>query len=280
MGNPLLFKQNERITGFGRGRERQKWPRLPLGFVRGRRGKYFFRKNAQSRCQAFGIAVEFGYRISPMKAIRFRPLAFTLIELLVVISIIAVLASLTIAGVQTAMIAAKKVQAKNDMAQIANGIQFYYTEYGKYPIGTSPAPVTSGSDVVYGTGVADNRGVIDILRCTSTWAQGADAATLNPRQIKFLQPRVVDAKKGGVYSSTSEGNWYDPWGTEYVIFIDAAYDDDITVKGQFTDIQTNPSFGVGVASLGYYYAKKNTSKAIAEAGLNYSSNKTTILLSW
>ncbi|MDD5351187.1 MAG: type II secretion system protein [Chthoniobacteraceae bacterium] len=215
-----------------------------------------------------------------MKAIRSRRSAFTLIELLVVISIIAVLASLTFAGVQSALIAAKKVSAKNDMAQIANGVQFYYTEYGKYPTAGS----TGTNDLVFGTsdsGAQANSSIINVLRYPKTgWT---DTNNENPRQIQFLQPKTVDAKKGGVnWSSTGsgDGNWYDPWGTQYVIFIDAAYDGDITVKDRFTDITTNPAYGVGVASVGYYYAKKNTTKTVADGGLNFGSNKLTILLSW
>jgi len=212
-----------------------------------------------------------------MKAIRSRRLAFTLIELLVVISIIAVLASLTFTGVGTAMLAAKKVQAKNDMAQICNGVQFYYTEYGKYPTGT---PVMSGSDAVYGVATGDNHTLIDILRCTSTFVQSdtASATPQNPRQIQFLQPKVIGMKKGGVNST--DGNWYDPWGTQYIVFVDAAYDGDITVSSQFPDITTNPSFGVGAASAGYYYAKKNTPTAVYGANVKFSDNRTTILLSW
>jgi len=210
-----------------------------------------------------------------MKAIRSRRFAFTLIELLVVISIIAVLASLTFTGVGTAMLAAKKVQAKNDMAQICNGVQFYYTEYGKYPTGT---PVTSGSDAVYGVASGDNSSLIDILRCTKTWADTDTGKSQNPRQIQFLQPKVISLKKGGVYST--DGNWYDPWGTQYLVFVDAAYDGDITVNGQFSDITTNPSFGVGTASVGYYYAKKNVPTAVYGGGVTFNTNRTTVLLSW
>lgn len=214
-----------------------------------------------------------------MKAIRSRRFAFTLIELLVVISIIAVLASLTFTGVGTAMLAAKKVQAKNDMAQICNGVQFYYTEYGKYPTGT---PVmTSGSDAVYGVAQGKNSTLIDILRCTSTWYTNTDSkaqSPQNPRQIQFLQPKVIALPKGGVYST--DGNWYDPWGTQYLVFVDAAYDGDIEVKGQFSDITTNPSFGVGAASVGYYYAKKNAPTAIYGGGVTFNANRTTVLLSW
>src|SRR5437762_9174444 len=59
--------------------------------------------------------------------------AFTLIEMIVVMLIIATLAALiTTAGFNT-FERARKVQAKNDVTQIATAINAFYTEYGRYP---------------------------------------------------------------------------------------------------------------------------------------------------
>ena len=62
--------------------------------------------------------------------------AFTLIELLVVIAIIAILIGLLFPAFSAVQNQAKKTQAKNDLTQIVNAVNAYYTEYGKYPIAT------------------------------------------------------------------------------------------------------------------------------------------------
>src|SRR5947209_7811619 len=60
--------------------------------------------------------------------------AFTLIELTVVILIIATLAALIMTGASSAIDHAKKVQVKNDITQLVNAVNAYYTDYGKYPM--------------------------------------------------------------------------------------------------------------------------------------------------
>lgn len=211
-------------------------------------------------------------------------LAFTLIELLVVISIIAILAGLTFSGVGTALLAAKRVSARNDMSQIAMGVTSFYTEYGKYPCGSATSGTT---DTVFGTKTADNSMIINVLRYNGKTGIGLDPGGENPRQIQFLQPKVITtgvtsstATKGCVNGVTGNGNWYDPWGTQYLIFIDGAYDGDITVGNQFSDLVPNPAFGVGAASAGYYYVKSGTTMAVYADKVKYSDNRQSILLSW
>jgi len=200
---------------------------------------------------------------------RLSRFAFTLIELLVVISIISILAGFTFTGVQSAMLAAKKVQAKNDMSQIVIGVTSYYSEYGKYPN-------TSGvTDLTFGTQTWPNDYIISVLRDkpSTDVSQAALDATLNPRQIQFLQPKVLTtgtATKGAVDSTS--GNWYDPWGTQYYIFIDADYSGDInaTAVGSGT-----VQISTGAASVGYYFVKNPTQHSLPS-----TYDKTTFLLSW
>jgi len=201
--------------------------------------------------------------------------AFTLIELLVVISIIAVLAGMGFSGMKGAMESAKKVQAKNDMTQIANAVQFYYTEYGRYPVPT--ADQGDDSRCVYGTNATKgNEKIINVLRYPSstsgsTWT---DAESLNPRQIKFLE--VTNAKdqanpKSGIRTgSASNGAWYDPWGSQYIIFIDGDYAGDIDPSpaygsGVLTTGATKVQIGVGAATVGFYNNKKNTTALLPRA---------------
>ena len=60
--------------------------------------------------------------------------AFTLIELLVVIAIIAILVGLLFPAFKAVQNQARQTQAKNDLTQIVNAVNVYYTDYGKYPI--------------------------------------------------------------------------------------------------------------------------------------------------
>jgi prepilin-type N-terminal cleavage/methylation domain-containing protein len=143
---------------------------------------------------------------------------FTLIELLVVIAIIAILLGLVFPVFQGVLDRAKKVQAKNDLTQIVTAVNAFYTEYGKYP-----TAATTDAAATYGPrgSTTENGGFFAELRATTS--------ALNTRQIAFISP--PDAKdqnnpRSGIKSST--GGYYDPWGTEYAVAIDADYDNQIT----------------------------------------------------
>jgi prepilin-type N-terminal cleavage/methylation domain-containing protein len=138
--------------------------------------------------------------------------AFTLIELLVVITIIAILMGLLFPAFQGVQNQAKKAQAKNDLAQIVTAVNAYYTEYGKYPVVTDDTPIANTADLFY------------TLRAIASGNANASDA-VNPRKIVFLE--VPDAKNQNQPRSgikTSDGQWYDPWGTSYKIAIDGTYD--------------------------------------------------------
>jgi len=146
--------------------------------------------------------------------------AFTLLELMVVIAIVAVLAGLMFPAVQSVLERAKKVQAKNDLTQIVTAVNAFYTEYGRYPL---PSTVTADSSATYGPNesTAENGNLMKELRGTSS--------TLNTRQIVFINPpdaRDQTNPRSGTKTTTS--GYYDPWGTEYAIAMDANYDNQIT----------------------------------------------------
>lgn len=155
--------------------------------------------------------------------------AFTLIELLVVISVIGVLLGLMFPIYGSVQESARRVQAKNDVVQLANAVNAYYTEYGKYPI-TSPGAGQPATEVTFMTSNSD------LLFTLRAIAQGANADNeLNPRQIVFIQvPDVKDNNRprSGIYN----GNWYDPWGPQsgkpesgiYHVRIDGSYSGHVT----------------------------------------------------
>jgi prepilin-type N-terminal cleavage/methylation domain-containing protein len=71
--------------------------------------------------------------------------AFTLIELLVVIAIIAILVGLLLPAFKAVQNQARSTQAKNDLTQIVNAVNAFYTDYGKYPVVTADTIITSSS---------------------------------------------------------------------------------------------------------------------------------------
>src|SRR5947207_9326970 len=101
-----------------------------------------------------------------------RSSAFTLIELLVVIAIIAILIGLLFPAFRAVQDQAKKTQAKNDLTQIVNAVNAFYTEYGKYPVNST---CTTTTDAAYSwnyppaTRCDYNDKVLNELRaCTAT----------------------------------------------------------------------------------------------------------------
>jgi prepilin-type N-terminal cleavage/methylation domain-containing protein len=169
--------------------------------------------------------------------------AFTLIELLVVIAIIAILIGLLFPAFRAVQDQAKRTQAKNDLTQIVNAVNAFYTDYGKYPI----TPVV---DTTFGPGgtPATNQSLFNPLH-------GQDA-TLNPRQIVFISPPFVkDAnypRSGIGTAAANTGQYFDPWGTNYVVRIDGNYDNQLT-NPYTADTGAGPgtlTFGVIAWSLG------------------------------
>src|ERR1700730_3659237 len=158
-------------------------------------------------------------KILPMRRIRKHASGFTLIELLVVIAIIAILLGLLFPAFRGIQDQAKRAQAKNDLTQMVTAVNAFYTEYGKYPLSTT-------TDTTFGPGGSPtaNETLFNELR-------GLSATTLNPRQIVFISPPdVKDANnpRSGIGTSASNaGQYFDPWGKNYVIRIDGDYDNQV-----------------------------------------------------
>lgn len=215
-----------------------------------------------------------GHRFAPT-VVRRRSffLAFTLVELLVVISVIVVLAGLlfpVMGGVQER---AKRLQAATDEQTIVNAVKNYATEYGKYPLPASADGGSTGAprDVICGPtttsgGGADfsNDRLFNVLRGLPTNDQGQAGGTahlLNPRQVVFLETRDARdpaAPRAGVSTAANtRGQWMDPWGMAYVVFVDGDYDNVIN-QARFTgvyrastaDHAPAPATAVAAASFG------------------------------
>lgn len=109
--------------------------------------------------------------VDPMKKIRGGRPSFTLIEILVVVSIIGLLAGISIPAVGGALAAARKAKAVTMANQIRTALIQFNTEYGFFPTNNMSAQGIGSTDATLGL----------ILT-------GSSAATNdNPRQIVFLE---------------------------------------------------------------------------------------------
>ena len=179
-----------------------------------------------------------------------RHRAFTLIELLVVIAIIAILVGLLFPAFKAVQTQARQTQAKNDLTQIVNAVNSFYTEYGKYPMSQT-------ADTTFGPGgaPATNETLFTELRgCTANAGSCPAAATINTRQIVFISP--PDVKDGtnprsGIGTATAnKGRYFDPWGNNYTIRIDGDYNNQVA-NPYTTNAGANPlQIGVVALSLG------------------------------
>src|SRR5262249_33189352 len=169
----------------------------------------------------------FPVSIRPMRPpIRHTP-AFTLIELLVVIAIIGILVGLLFPAFRAVQSQARQTQAKNDLTQIVNAVNAFYTEYGRYPLVTADT-------IISGTTASPNNNS-DLFYSLRAIPLGANqpvngVPAVNPRSIAFMSPPNVKndtagARRSGV--SPTDGKYYDPWGTPYLIEINGTYDNQL-----------------------------------------------------
>ena len=111
--------------------------------------------------------------------------AFTLIELLVVIAIIAILVGLLFPAFKAVQNQARKTQAKNDLTQIVNAVNAFYTDYGKYPIRQT-------ADTTYGPATTIQLTMICSTTLRVYCATASTQATLRPIHVRsFLLTRLM-----------------------------------------------------------------------------------------
>jgi len=178
--------------------------------------------------------------------------AFTLIELLVVIAIIAILIGLLFPAFKAVQNQAKQTQAKNDLTQIVNAVNAFYTEYGRYPVAAC-SPV---NDATFGPGGSPttNETLFTELRgCTAITGSCPAIASINTRQIVFISPPDVKnaaSPRSGIGTTTGTGRYFDPWGNNYVVRIDCDYNNQV-VNPYSANAGANPlQLGVVAWSLG------------------------------
>ncbi|MDA7915759.1 type II secretion system GspH family protein [Verrucomicrobia bacterium] len=172
---------------------------------------------------------------------------FTLIEMLVVISIIGILASIAIPVVAKVKLRATIAQTKLQMGALQNGIAQYKSMYSRYPLineiyaqqsdytfGTrdqldfNSAYVQRHSDYDLPSGTAIercNRDIMGTLAGLTNFRDGSQTANTN-HQYNIKKDIIFSAKQGesGVKGVGEDGIYRDPWGSPYIISIDANFD--------------------------------------------------------
>lgn len=147
---------------------------------------------------------------------------FTLVELLVVISIIVVLAAMSLGAIGVVSKKAKNTQTLNDATRLKSALDGYYREYSRLPSFGMP------SDEMEMEGQAASELLIILLG-----KEEVGSEMQNPRQLAFLDSKSVTNKaKGGLVFSSSSANalpegFYDAWGKPFRLKIDDDYDGDI-----------------------------------------------------
>jgi general secretion pathway protein G len=79
---------------------------------------------------------------------------FTLVELLVVMSIIGVLVTIVAGGFRSSQIRGRDAERKADLREIANALELFYSDYGKYPDASGTQIAACAYDPVADSGTA------------------------------------------------------------------------------------------------------------------------------
>lgn len=133
-----------------------------------------------------------------------RGAAFTLVELLVVISIIGLLAGLSLPAIQGALNSARKGKAKAEMQSIITALKAYQNEYGRLPDSSALGTSAEGDgDTWFGESASKNL----------CWMlSGNNYGEQNSRQITFLE----------LPANSTNGVFQDPWKRQYLIKLDTS----------------------------------------------------------
>lgn len=162
-----------------------------------------------------------------------RMSGFTLIELLIVIIVIAILMGLLFPAFSSIRESARRTAALSDLMVLVHATNAYNTEYGHYPLNPNNMSASIWDQTVYGdpNGYYSSADLCDILRAIPDNRFNTNNV-LNSRQVVYLEGHnatggsppvsgfVTSQSVGAAGQTLLPGAWVDPWGDEYVTFID------------------------------------------------------------
>lgn len=176
-----------------------------------------------------------------MKPTRTGPASFTLVEILVVVSIIGLLAGLSIPAVGGAMHAARKAKVTAMAHQIRTALTQFNTEYGYFP--------TNGMSQGMGTTAKDLA-----LALTGN----SSATNDNPRQISFLEVPADFTLSGNISNRgiVTPVGFYKTGQSNLSVSVDNDYNGEVRVTNDA--VATNIKATTAV----WYVDPKNSKKTI------------------
>ena len=149
--------------------------------------------------------------------------AFTLIELLITITIVAILASLTAAGIINSLEQANKLKVRTVVMDLRNSIEMYQTDYNRFPIGSSvtgangedaPELLTDGSNTL-----------VDTLMGIPPSSSGT--MDLNPKRTQFASFPPANNGRHGLVGTARPFKLADMYGQPYHILLDTNGDNQV-----------------------------------------------------
>lgn len=151
-----------------------------------------------------------------------RGRGFTLVELLVVITIIAVLATVSILGAPKLIDRGRKVQALTQFRELSVGMAAFESDNNRPLIPYEQR--VAGQDTVYGDvgGEFSNAIVVAVLGGTgenlSYRPMDFKVKDVNPKEEVYMIFKTAEKNKNGV---TANGVIHDPWGRELMFAVNA-----------------------------------------------------------
>ncbi|GAA5480870.1 prepilin-type N-terminal cleavage/methylation domain-containing protein [Haloferula sargassicola] len=143
---------------------------------------------------------------------------FTLIELLVVISIVAVLAAMSFAGVTAAMKKTRTTTSLTYATSVEKAVNDFYTDYNRLPDFTQDEIKTDS---------AQGEDLLKVLMAEEDGQRDLD----NSRKVRYLEVPEGKANRNGLIRSTGGRQGpkalYDAFGQPYTVVLNLDYEDEL-----------------------------------------------------